>query len=683
VDGTDIFSLAAQLTITLYLAHPKPYPMRALLLALLISCSLIAPAQTVLFNETFESAPAFALNTADQGGATASADNSWLINNAYTGGNGSVVCFGFPLPFNVGNTPAQPGGITDPNGNYLHITSVAAQNSGILSCCFLAADGLCANAASHFARMSTDVATGAADITLSFWWLCAGGTNNYGEVYYSTNSGASWNVINTPISQYRNQSNWVQQSVTLPAFSNQATLRFGFRFFNGTTSSAQDPAFAVDDVVITSAAAVPASITTSAIAGNAFCQGVQLNVPYTINGSYTAGNVFSAQLSDASGSFAAPTEIGSVTSTAAGSIACTIPVATPPGPAYRIRVVSSTPVVIGTDNGVNLTISAAPYAGPDGSVTLCKNSGTYNLLDYMTGASVCGAWTGPNALPFSGQLDTYTDPGGVYTYNTNCPGSCPQDQGTLTVTLLNPANAGLDVSTALCSNGSNPPLVSYVNSGDATGIFFYNGQPTTNALLANPGSYNVLYVVFGTAPCINDTAEFLFTVNVAPNAGTSTTVTLCENAPPVQLITLLGGTPDSGGTWTNPVGTPVSGIFSPGTSQPGLYTYTVDGLPPCADAQSFVAMVIDPCSGIGEAASQSTMRYLGQQGAEHLIELGATGAKGIEVHDALGALRATLNGPIGAGVVRIDLSDRSTGVYFIRLVGAADGQVLRVVHADR
>ena len=171
--------------------------MRALLLALLISCSLIAPAQTVLFNENFEGTPAFALNTADQGGATASADNSWLINNAYTGGNGSVVCFGFPLPFNVGNTPAQPGGINNPNGNYLHITSVAAQNSGILSCCFLAADGLCANAASHFAGMTTDVATGAADITLSFWWLCAGGTNNYGEVYYSTNSGASWNVINT------------------------------------------------------------------------------------------------------------------------------------------------------------------------------------------------------------------------------------------------------------------------------------------------------------------------------------------------------------------------------------------------------------------------------------------------------------------------------------------------------
>ncbi|HRD53645.1 MAG TPA: hypothetical protein PKY96_13455 [Flavobacteriales bacterium] len=657
--------------------------MRALLLVTFIAATVTASAQTILFSENFESAPAFALNTADQGGATASGDNTWLINNVYAGGAGSVICFGFPLPFNVGNTPSQPGGISNANGNYMHITSVAAQNSGILSCCFLAADGLCANPASHFARMTTDVATGPADITLSFWWLCAGGTNNYGEVYYSTNSGSSWNLINTPISQYRNQSSWVQQSITLPAFSNQATLRFGFRFFNGTTTSAQDPAFALDDVVITSAVAVPPSITTSAITGTTFCQGAGLNVPYSITGTFSAGNVFTAQLSDAAGSFASPTDIGAVSSTTAGSIACTIPVAASVGSGYRIRVVSSAPAITGSDNGVNITVSAAPYAGPDGSVTLCKNSGTYNLFDYMPGASACGAWTGPNAQPFSGALNTFTDPGGVYTYNTNCPGGCPQDQATLTVALLNPANAGLDVNASLCTSGSNPPLVSYVNGGDATGIFFHNGQPTTNALLAAPGTYNLLYVVFGSAPCINDTAEFLFTVNQAPNAGSSTSVTLCQNAPATQLITLLGGTPDGGGVWTNPVGTPISGIFTPGTSQPGLYTYTVTGLPPCADAQAFVAVVVDPCAGIAESAGREPMRYLGQQGTEHLVEISETAHKGFLVHDALGSLVASVSGPFTAGVARIDMGTRSTGMYFVRLAGGQDGQVLRIMHMGR
>jgi len=652
-------------------------------LALLISVPFLAQAQTVLFSEDFDGTPDFQLNTADQGGATASPDNTWLINNAYAGGSGSVVCFGFPLPFSVGNTPSQPVGITNPNGNYMHITSVAAQNSGILSCCFLAADGLCADPSSHFARMTTDVATSAADVTLSFWWLCAGGSNNYGEVFYSTNSGSSWNLISTPISQYRNQSNWVQQSITLPAFSNQSTLRFGFRFFNGTTTSAQDPAFAVDDVRITSAVAVPPSITTSNLAGTTLCQGVQLSVPYNITGIFTAGNVFTAQLSDAAGSFASPTAIGSVNSTSGGIITATIPVAAPPGANYRVRVVSSTPVVIGSDNGVNITINAAPYAGPDGNVTLCKNSGTYDLLDYMTGASACGTWTGPNSLPFSGQLDTYTDPGGVYTYNTNCPGGCPQDEATLTVVLLNPANAGLDVSASLCTGGANPPLVSYVNGGDATGIFFYNGQAATNALLANAGSYNLIYVVYGTAPCINDTSEFLFTVNQAPDAGTSTTVTLCANGPAVSLFTYLGGTPQTGGTWATPAGQPFNGIFNPSTGAPGLYEYEVPGQPPCADDQAFVAVVVDPCSGIYEASSAAAWRYLGQQGSEHLIEVGAGSVSAIEVHDAIGAVRASINGPFGTGVLRVDLAGQASGAYFLRALGGSSAPVLRVLHSGR
>ncbi|MBK7945044.1 MAG: hypothetical protein IPJ85_06935 [Flavobacteriales bacterium] len=389
--------------------------MRATLILATLIAFCTSQAQTVLFNETFDGTPAFTLNTADQGGATSSPDNTWLINNAYGGGAGTVVCLGFPFGFTVPATPAQPGGITNANGNYMHITSVAAQNSGVFSCCFLAADGLCANAASHFARMSTDVATGSSNITLSFWWICAGGASNYGEVYYSTNSGSSWNLITTPISQYRNQSSWVQQSISLPAFSNQATLRFGFRFVNGTTVSAADPAFAIDDVRITADVAVPNTIATDALASTSYCQGVQLSVPYTAAGTFTAGNVFTAELSDANGSFAAPTAIGSLSSTTSGAITCTIPVAASVGSGYRIRVVSSAPPTTGSDNGVNITITSAPVAGPDGNVALCKNTGVYDLLNYMTGASTCGTWTAPGGSPFSGLLNTASDQGGVRT----------------------------------------------------------------------------------------------------------------------------------------------------------------------------------------------------------------------------------------------------------------------------
>jgi hypothetical protein len=97
------------------------------------------------------------------------------------------------------------------------------------------------------------------------------------------------------------------------------------------------------------------TITTSSITGSPFWAGDPVSVPFTITGTYNAGNVFTAQLSDASGSFTTPTNIGSLTSQVAGTISATLP-NTATGTDYRIRVVSSNPAVTGSDNSVNLTM---------------------------------------------------------------------------------------------------------------------------------------------------------------------------------------------------------------------------------------------------------------------------------------------------------------------------------------
>ncbi|HLA56011.1 MAG TPA: MopE-related protein [Flavobacterium sp.] len=89
-----------------------------------------------------------------------------------------------------------------------------------------------------------------------------------------------------------------------------------------------------------------------------YCQNQALTLNYTAAGFYAGGNVFTAQLSDSSGSFASPVSIGTLTATTSGTINITIPGNTPAGSGYRIRVVSSTPVFAGTDNGTNLTVNA-------------------------------------------------------------------------------------------------------------------------------------------------------------------------------------------------------------------------------------------------------------------------------------------------------------------------------------
>ena len=101
-------------------------------------------------------------------------------------------------------------------------------------------------------------------------------------------------------------------------------------------------------------------ITTGSISGP-FCTGANVNVPYTATGIFNPGNIFTAQLSNASGSFATPVNIGTLANIASGTINATIPAGSSGGTGYRIRVVSNNPSVTGTNNGGNLTISTSPF----------------------------------------------------------------------------------------------------------------------------------------------------------------------------------------------------------------------------------------------------------------------------------------------------------------------------------
>ncbi|KAA9325989.1 Ig-like domain-containing protein [Adhaeribacter soli] len=104
------------------------------------------------------------------------------------------------------------------------------------------------------------------------------------------------------------------------------------------------------------------TVATTALNSSILCPGASLNIAFTLNGIPEmpyAGNIFTAQLSDKYGSFATPTVLGTLNGTTAGTIVTTIPANTPNGNAYRIRVVSSTPVAsIIIDNGTNMNVGS-------------------------------------------------------------------------------------------------------------------------------------------------------------------------------------------------------------------------------------------------------------------------------------------------------------------------------------
>jgi hypothetical protein len=95
----------------------------------------------------------------------------------------------------------------------------------------------------------------------------------------------------------------------------------------------------IKDFVVQDNIVIVGTIPTS------WCKNTTFNIPYTATGTYTAGNVFTAQLSSALGSFSSPTTLGTLTATTSGTIVGTIPNTVVLGNGYLIRVISSTPSI--------------------------------------------------------------------------------------------------------------------------------------------------------------------------------------------------------------------------------------------------------------------------------------------------------------------------------------------------
>jgi len=115
-------------------------------------------------------------------------------------------------------------------------------------------------------------------------------------------------------------------------------------------------------------------------------------------GTFNAGNVFTVQLSNGSGSFANAVDIGSINSSIAGTINAVIPINTIFGNAYKIRLKSSNPVSTGADNGANIIINPKSNAGAiTGDDDVCVG----HIINYVSTGENGGVWESTNQTVLS------------------------------------------------------------------------------------------------------------------------------------------------------------------------------------------------------------------------------------------------------------------------------------------
>ncbi len=234
------------------------------------------------------------------------------------------------------------------------------------------------------------------------------------------------------------------------------------------------------------------------------CPSSTILVPYSALGVFNANNVFTVQLSDAFGSFSNPVAIANVLSLQGGVISASIPANTPLGSGYRIRVVSSSPAAIGSDNGSNLTVSGFCLSTSNPSSTnWCPGdvvsvpytlSGTVNAgnIFSLQLSNASGSFSSPTVL--ATQAGTSS---GVFSYTV----SSSISSGTgylLRVVASNPSATGSPNSTVFAINnncpyclGGNVLTAPTGSFSDGSGANLYNANTDCNWLIQPAGASTI------------------------------------------------------------------------------------------------------------------------------------------------------------------------------------------------
>ncbi|WP_400072632.1 gliding motility-associated C-terminal domain-containing protein [Zobellia russellii] len=224
---------------------------------------------------------------------------------------------------------------------------------------------------------------------------------------------------------------------------------------------------------------------------------------------------------------------------------------------YTYTVVATAPCTVDDTSEVVVSEQAAPDAGSDGTLIICEGS---TVTETQLFAQLGGT---PNS---GGTWSPAMAGGGTYTYTVTATAPCTVDDISEVIVSEQAApNAGTDGTLTICEGSTVNETQLFAQLGGTP-----DSGGTWSPTMAGAGTYT--YTVTATAPCtVDDTSEVVVSEQAAPDAGSDGTLTICEGSTvtETQLFAQLGGTPDSGGTW------------SPAMAGAGTYTYTVTATSPC------------------------------------------------------------------------------------------------------
>lgn len=365
------------------------------------------------------------------------------------------------------------------------------------------------------------------------------------------------------------------------------------------------------------------------------CAGDTIDIEYGVTFDFQSGNTFAVQLSNASGDFTTPTQIGTVTATSDGSIQCIIPMATTTGTGYRVRVVGTSPLRESADNQINMKIYAPPIpltAGGDTSVCVGETIDLTATHPSMSGVTY--AWTGPNGFSSTSQNPAKTNAvladSGIYIITATTGTKCSVRDTTSLMVYTYPAVPSASSNSVVCPN---TVLRLYSNSTTSGVTYNWTGPNSFSSPQQNPAINNATYGMAGTYyvtatknGCTSTPASTAVIVNITtPTPVASSNSSICEGQD-LQLIS--SNISNATYNWTGPnsysmnSSTAVTVLPNATKNAAGMYyvTATVNG---CVSLVDSVNVEVNTAPDVNIYPSPGDSICVG--GTVTLISIGANG----------------------------------------------------------
>jgi hypothetical protein len=343
------------------------------------------------------------------------------------------------------------------------------------------------------------------------------------------------------------------------------------------------------------------------------CAGDSIFVPYTVLDDFQPNNVFTAQLSDASGSFANPVALGLLSGTASSTIAGRIPIGTPASSQYKVRVIASSNPATGRANTLNIIIKPLPPAPAIAANTpVCAGTALRLTAGPLTNSVMF--WAGPN-----GFTSNQTNPvvsnatpliAGIYSVRATVDG-CTGAWANINISVVTvPANISAGDNSPLCAGGQL-----LLTAQSVTGVNYrWDGPGGFQSALQNPVRPNIqtaqqgLYSVYVfTGPCSSLVTTLNVVIQPTPSgitAGAQQT-TVCE-FDTVRLT--ASASPGASWHWQGPSGFASTmqnpQIPSVTTMQTGVYSL-IASIGTCSSTVSTVSITVNAAPSTVNTGSNS------------------------------------------------------------------------------